>query len=71
MKIGEKNVGTTDRAVRIMLGIVAFAAGYLYLAAPISYIAYLFGLILLVTGALGTCTIYSLLGMNTLEKKKK
>jgi hypothetical protein len=38
-------------------------------AAPWSYLVVLIGLIALVTGALGTCALYSLLGMNTLGKK--
>jgi hypothetical protein len=70
MKIGEKNVGMTDRIVRIVLGlilIVAFAMNYV--PAPWSYLVALIGLILLVTGAIGTCPLYSVLGMSTMEKK--
>jgi hypothetical protein len=70
MKIGEKNVGMTDRIVRIVLGlilIIAFALNYV--PSPWSYLVAIIGLILLVTGALGTCGLYSVLGMNTLEKK--
>jgi hypothetical protein len=70
MKIGEKNVGMTDRIVRIVLGlilIIAFALNYV--PSPWSYLVAIIGLILLVTGALGTCGLYSVLGMSTLEKK--
>jgi hypothetical protein len=70
MKIGEKNVGMTDRIVRILLGlilIVAFAMNYV--PTPWSYIVALIGLILLVTGAVGTCGLYSVLGVSTMEKK--
>lgn len=70
MKIGEKNVGTIDRVIRIILGIVLL---YLFVvnmvAAPWSYLVALIGLILLVTGIVGTCPLYSMLGMNTLGKK--
>jgi hypothetical protein len=70
MKIGEKNVGMIDRVVRIILGIVLIAVFALnMIAAPWSYLVALVGLIVLVTGAVGTCALYSLLGMNTLEKK--
>jgi hypothetical protein len=70
LKIGEKNVGMIDRVVRIVLGIVLIAVFVLNMvAAPWSYLVALIGLIGLVTGAVGTCPLYSLLGMNTLEKK--
>lgn len=70
MKIGEKNVGMIDRVIRILLGIVLL---YIFvvnmITAPWSYLVALIGLILLVTGIVGTCPLYSLLGMNTLGKK--
>jgi hypothetical protein len=70
MKIGEKNVGMIDRVIRIILRIILL---YLFavnmVASPWSYIVALIGLILLVTGIVGTCLIYSMLGMNTLAKK--
>ncbi len=69
MKIGEKNVGMIDRVVRIILGIVLIGVFALNMvAAPWSYLVALVGLIVLVTGAVGTCALYSLLGMNTLGK---
>jgi hypothetical protein len=70
MKIGEKNVGMIDRMVRIILGIVLIAIFALnVVATPWSYLVALIGIILLVTGAVGTCGLYSVLGMSTLEKK--
>ena len=69
MKIGEKNVGKIDRVIRIVLGFILL---YLFVAnmvtAPWSYLVALIGLILLVTGIIGTCMLYSILGMNTLDK---
>jgi Protein of unknown function (DUF2892) len=70
MKIGEKNVGMIDRVVRIIIGIVLIAAFSLgWVGAPWSYLVALIGLIVLVTGVVGTCALYSLLGMNTLGKQ--
>lgn len=70
LKIGEKNVGMIDRVVRIIIGIVLIAAFALgWISAPWSYLVALIGLIALITGAVGTCALYSLLGMNTLGKK--
>jgi len=70
MKIGEKNVGMIDRVIRIVLGILLL---YLFVinmvVAPWSYLVALIGLILLVTGVIGSCPLYSVLGMNTLGKK--
>jgi hypothetical protein len=69
MKIGEKNVGMIDRVVRIILGIVLIGVFALNMvAAPWSYLVALIGLIVLVTGAVGTCALYSLIGFNTLGK---
>lgn len=66
MKIGEKNVGTADRVVRIIAGIALIVAFALQLvAAPLSYLVVIIGLIALVTGAAGTCGLYSLLGIST------
>jgi hypothetical protein len=69
MNIGEKNVGTIDRVVRIIVGI-AFLAGFALnmVAAPLSYLVAIVGLIALVTGAIGTCPAYSLIGISTMEK---
>jgi hypothetical protein len=70
MKIGEKNVGMIDRVVRIIVGIALLLIFALNMVpAPWSYLVALIGLIALVTGAVGTCALYSLIGMNTAEKK--
>ncbi|RPI38854.1 MAG: DUF2892 domain-containing protein [Methanoregulaceae archaeon] len=67
--MGEKNVGTIDRVIRIIVGIALLLAFALNMAAaPLSYLVLLIGIILLVTGAAGTCPAYSVLGMNTLGK---
>lgn len=69
MKIGEKNVGTIDRVIRIIIGIALIAVFALNMvAAPWSYLVALIGLIALVTGAIGTCALYSVLGLNTAGK---
>ena len=69
MNIGEKNVGTIDRAVRLIVGIALLAGFALNMvAAPLSYLVLLIGLIALVTGAVGTCPAYSVIGINTIGK---
>ena len=61
-----QNVGSIDRVVRIMLGIglvaVALAGA---VAGPLSAIAWVVAAIALVTGAIGFCPLYFVLGIST------
>ncbi|MBM4122386.1 MAG: DUF2892 domain-containing protein [Nitrospira sp.] len=60
------NVGNTERAIRVILGIVLIATGYLAELPQIGAIAaYLVGIIALVTGAAGFCPAWKLFGINT------
>ena len=69
MNIGEKNVGTIDRVVRIIVGIALLAGFALNMvAAPLSYLVVLIGIIALLTGAIGTCPAYSVIGITTIGK---
>ncbi|VVB88067.1 Uncharacterised protein [uncultured archaeon] len=67
----EKNCGTIDRVVRIVVGIVL-----LYVAATgmvqgiVMYIAGLLGLIMLATAILAYCPLYVPLKINTAAKPK-
>jgi hypothetical protein len=58
------NVGTADRAIRIIAGIVLLALFFLYPDASWRYLT-LIGLVPLLTGLFGTCLIYSMLGVST------
>jgi hypothetical protein len=70
LNIGEKNVGTIDRVVRLIAGIALLAAFALNIVtAPLSYLVALIGIIALVTGAVGTCPSYSVIGITTTGKK--
>jgi hypothetical protein len=57
------NVGSIDRAVRVLLGLALLSAFFL-VAGPLRWLA-LAGLVLLVTAAIGVCPLYSVLGINT------
>jgi hypothetical protein len=57
------NVGSIDRAVRIILGIVLLAM-LLVLEGPVRW-AGLLGLILIGTALVGYCPAYGLLGLRT------
>ena len=61
-----QNVGTLDRIARLGLGAVlgvVFLAGFV--AIPLSWLVGVLSVIMLATGALGSCPIYTLLGVRT------
>jgi hypothetical protein len=62
------NVGTTDRIIRVVVGILILGLAF-FLEGNMRWLA-LVGLVPLVTGLIGTCPVYSLLGMNTCAMKK-
>lgn len=64
----KKNVGNTDRWIRIVLGI-ALLSLIVFLDGGIRWIG-LIGLIPLITGILNYCPIYALLGIGTNKPKK-
>lgn len=61
-----RNMGTVDRAVRAILGIILIALVFVGPKTPWGWL----GLILLGTAVLGYCPPYSLLGINTRGKDK-
>jgi hypothetical protein len=61
-----KNESTLDRGIRIVLGLILLS---LVFVGPASSWGWL-GLIPLVTGALGFCPLYKLLGLSTCPLKK-
>ncbi|HUV82112.1 MAG TPA: DUF2892 domain-containing protein [archaeon] len=67
----EKNECTSDRVVRVILGIILLYVGAIYmgLSGILSYIVVIVGLLLLVTGLIGFCLLYSVLGMNTCKPR--
>jgi hypothetical protein len=67
----EKNEGMLDRVIRVILGFILIYIGAIYmgLSGVLAYIVVLVGLILLITGAIGYCGLYSVIGINTLKKK--
>ena len=61
-----KNVGTVDKVIRIILGLVLIALVFVGPQTPWGWI----GIIPLATGLIGFCPLYSVLGMNTCGTKK-
>jgi hypothetical protein len=64
-----KNEGTIDRALRIIVGLALLAGFFLMPDASYRW-ALLIGVVPLVTGLIGSCPAYSLLGINTCSLKK-
>lgn len=61
----ENNTGTMDRVIRIILGIVILAAGF--------YFESLWGLVAvipLISGLVGFCPVYGVLGISTCPAPK-
>lgn len=58
------NVGMIDRVLRILVGAVLLVAFFIYPNASWRYWT-LIGIVPLLTGALGTCPLYSILGLST------
>jgi len=66
----EKNEGTVDRVIRVILGfILIIGPVQIGLSGPLAIIVMLIGLILLITGTIGYCGLYTVIGINTLKKK--
>ena len=60
------NVGGIERPIRIVVGILVIAVGAFADLPPVGTgIALVVGTIALVTGAVGYCPLWALLGMNT------
>jgi hypothetical protein len=58
------NVGTTERAIRAVIGLILLSLVFI---GPHTWWG-LIGLVLLATAAFGFCPIWRLLGVNTCEK---
>ena len=64
-----RNMGTPDRIIRIIVGVVLIALYFVYPAAEYRWL-FLLGSIPLVTGLVGWCGIYSLLGVSTCPARR-
>ena len=62
----EKNVGKTDKTIRLILGLVLLVLAFAWKC----WICLIVGLILIVTGVLQKCPLYKLMGKSTCEVKK-
>lgn len=63
------NVGSADRVVRVLIGVVLLAMFFMYPDASWRNWT-LIGVVPLLTGLVGTCPLYSVLGLSTCPAKK-
>jgi len=63
MKVNE---GTLDRGLRVLVGLGVLALAFVGPKTPLGYL----GLVPLLTGAIGWCPLYTILGINTCGVRK-
>ncbi|MDQ6978511.1 MAG: DUF2892 domain-containing protein [Ghiorsea sp.] len=64
----KENVGTVDRTLRVVFGIALALAGWLGAGGALGIILIVVGLVLIVTGLMSSCPIYSVAGLSTVEE---
>ncbi len=55
------NEGTVDRILRVLVGIIILSLAFVGPKTPWAYL----GIVPLLTGAIGFCPLYAILGVNT------
>jgi hypothetical protein len=65
------NIGTLDRIARIVVGValLAFALGFVGAGSPYALLGWI-GVIPLLTALVGSCPLYSVLGLSTCPMKQ-
>lgn len=61
----KRNVGALDRVLRIVVGLGVLSLAFIGPQSPLGYL----GLAPLLTGIVGTCPLYTLLGVATCAKR--
>ena len=67
MDLFKNNVGKIDRIIRVVVGIILVGNVFYALHHPIGWL----GVILIVTGIVGICPLYSIIGINTRPLSEK
>lgn len=68
----KKNVGTGDRFLRVMIGVIALILGLSgMLDGTMKWVALGAGIMMVVTASLEFCLLYTFLGINTCKVKSK
>ena len=67
----EKNIGNTDRIVRVVIAVILIIAAVFWVKGILGIIFYIIAAILLITAALGVCFIYKLFKKGVVEKTEE
>ena len=68
----KKNVGSTDRLIRLIIALAAIWVAYTgQVQSPWTYVLYAVAAIMVVTALMSSCPIWLMTGINTLKSKKK
>jgi len=59
------NMGSTDRIIRVVVGVILVAVGFFYLSGVWGIVLGVVGIILLATSAIGWCPLYLPFKINT------
>jgi len=60
----EKNIGTADRTIRVVVGLIVVSLAFWGPKTPWAYL----GVIPIFTGIFGKCGLYTLVGINTCKR---
>ncbi len=67
-----KNVGGVERTIRLVIGIILLALGFLHVVTGgLAIAAYVIGAIALITGLVQVCPAWSIFGINTHSAAQK
>lgn len=64
----QSNLGSTDRIIRVVIGIILAAAGFMLAGALLKTLLFVAAAIALATSAASFCPLYKLFGINTCGK---
>lgn len=64
----KKNIGKKDQLIRYIAGVVLIIVGFL-LQGIISLVLFILATIIILTGIIGWCGLYTILGVNTCKRK--
>lgn len=67
----KKNMGSTDRVIRLLLATVFAMLGYFkVIEAPISTVFYVLAAVFVLTSLMNFCPLYTIFGLNTCKIKE-
>jgi uncharacterized membrane protein HdeD (DUF308 family) len=67
----KQNESSTDRIIRVVIGVIALLVGAFWMTGPTQTVAYVIGAIALITGVIGFCGLYAIFGISTKPVSKQ